>query len=60
MPAWRGAVQPGVTPVIEFPAEVMQSLPVYHLLSKKSDVEDCTWLSKYAGSEYLLVRHARL
>jgi hypothetical protein len=52
VPAWRGAVQPGVTSVIEFPAEVMQSLPVYHLISKKSDVEDCTWLSKYAGSEY--------
>jgi hypothetical protein len=52
VPAWRGAVQPGVTPVVEFPAEVMQSLPVYHLLSKKSDVEGCTWLSKYGGSEY--------
>ncbi|MEN6578290.1 MAG: lamin tail domain-containing protein [Phycisphaerales bacterium] len=53
VPAWRGAVQPGVTPVIEFPAEVMQSLPVYHLISKKSDVEDCTWRSKYGGSDYL-------
>ena len=52
VPAWRGAVQPSVTPAIEFPAEVMQGLPVYHLISKKSDVEDCTWLSKYAGSEY--------
>jgi hypothetical protein len=52
VPAWRGAIQPGVTPVIEFPAGVMRHLPVYHLLSKKSDVEDCTWLSKYAGSDY--------
>ena len=24
----------------------MRSLPVYHLISKKADVEDCTWLSK--------------
>ncbi|RPJ39444.1 MAG: hypothetical protein EHM35_02380, partial [Planctomycetaceae bacterium] len=46
VPAWRGAVQPGVTPVIEYPAEVMRSLPVYHLISKKADVEDCTWFSK--------------
>ena len=53
VPAWQGAIQPGVTPVIEFPAEVMQSVPVYHLISKNSDVEDCTWLAKYAGSEYL-------
>jgi hypothetical protein len=53
VPAWQGAVQPGVTAAIDFPAEVMRSLPVYHLISKKSDVEDCTWLSKYGGSEYL-------
>ncbi len=52
VPAWRGAVQPGVTEEILFPAEVMRSLPVYHLISRKSDVEDCTWLSKYGGSDY--------
>lgn len=52
VPAWRGAVQPGVTPIVEYPAEVMQSLPVYHLLSKKADVEDSTWLSHDGGSEY--------
>jgi len=52
VPAWRGAVQPGVTSVTEFPAEVMQSLPVYHLISKKTDIEDCTWLSKYRGSDF--------
>jgi len=52
VPAWRGAVQPGITPVLEFPAEVMGGLSVYHLLSKKTDVEDSTWLAKYAGSDY--------
>ncbi len=52
VPAWRGAVQPGVTQPIDFPAEVMRSLPAYHLISKKADVEDCTWLSKYSGSDY--------
>jgi len=30
----------------------MTSLPVYHLISKKSEVEECTWFSKYAGSDY--------
>jgi hypothetical protein len=50
--AWQGAVQPGVTPVVEFSAEVMRSLPVYHLISKKSDVETCTWIEKYTGSDY--------
>ena len=50
--AWQGAVQPGVTPVVEFSAEVMRSLPVYHLISKKSDVETCTWFERYTGSDY--------
>jgi len=48
VPAWRGSYQPGVSPVIEFPAEVMRSLPVYHLLSKKSDVENATWLQRFS------------
>jgi len=52
VPGWQGAVQPGATPGIDFPAEVMRSLPVYHLISKKADVEDSTWLLKYGGSEY--------
>ncbi len=47
VPAWRGAVQPGVTPVIDFPAEVMRSLPVYHMISKKSDVESAMWFQRY-------------
>ena len=52
VPAWRGAVQPGVTNEVTFSSSVMTSLPVYHLISAKSDVEDCTWLSKYSGSDY--------
>jgi len=52
VPAWSGAVRPGLTPVVEYSAEVMRSLPVYHLISKKSDVENCTWFEKYGGSEY--------
>ena len=53
VPAWRGASRPGVTPVVEFGTNVMNSLPVYHLLSKKNDVEASTWRQKYSGSEYL-------
>ncbi|MBN1807127.1 MAG: lamin tail domain-containing protein [Sedimentisphaerales bacterium] len=52
VPAWRGAIQPGVTPIIEFGTDVMRSLPVYHLISRKSDVETATWLEKYGGSDY--------
>ncbi len=52
VPAWRGAVRPGSTPVIEYGADVMRSLPVYHLISKKTDVETATWFEHYAGSDY--------
>ena len=47
VPGWRAAVRPGVTEEIEFPAEVMRSLPVYHLISKKSDVENAMWFQRY-------------
>ncbi len=47
VPPWRGAVRPGITPVIEYGTDVMRSLPVYHLISKKSDVEDATWLERH-------------
>jgi len=52
VPAWRGAARPGSTPVIEYATNVMRSLPVYHLISKKSDVETATWFEHYAGSDY--------
>ena len=52
VPLWRGAIRPGSTSVVEYGTDVMRSIPVYHLISKKSDVETCTWYSKYAGDEY--------
>jgi lamin tail-like protein/CotH protein len=52
VPAWQGAIEPGGAPVIEYGTEVMNSLPVYHLISKKSDVEANTWLEKYGGREF--------
>jgi hypothetical protein len=52
VPEWYGAVQPGVTPVIRYGTDVMRSLPVYHLLSKKTDIENCTWRERYGGDDY--------
>jgi spore coat protein CotH len=52
VPPWYGAVRPGSTAVVEYGTDVMQSLPVYHLISKRSDVEACTWIESYGGSEY--------
>jgi len=52
VPAWEGSIRPGVEPVRTFPAEEMSRLPVYHLISKRSEVEDCTWFSRYGGDDY--------
>lgn len=52
VPAWQGAVRPGYTPLVEYSMDVMRGLPVYHLLSKKSDVETATWFEHYTGSDY--------
>jgi len=48
VPAWYGADRPGATAVVKYDSDVMSSLPVYQLISKKSDVEECTWLDKVA------------
>lgn len=53
VPAWRAAVRPGSTPVLDFGTNVMRHLPAIHLISKKAEVEDATWLSRYAGDAYL-------
>ncbi|MBW8016750.1 MAG: hypothetical protein FVQ82_11230 [Planctomycetes bacterium] len=52
VPAWTGSADPGVNQKT-YSAELMRSLPVYHLISKKSDVEQATWKDKYTGSDYL-------
>jgi len=52
VPAWSGAIRPGVTSVVRYGANVMRRLPVYHLIGKKSGVETCTWLERYSGADY--------
>ncbi len=56
VPGWQGAIRPGAQgamgQVVEYSPEAMQSLPVYHLISKNTDVERCTWIERYGGSDY--------
>jgi hypothetical protein len=54
VPAWTAAINPWAAQpqYTTFGADVMRSLPVYQLISKKGDVETATWLEQYAGSEY--------
>jgi hypothetical protein len=53
VPAWQGAVRPGVTASVNFDTNVMRRLPVLHLISKKDSVENATWFGRYDGDLYL-------
>ncbi len=57
VPAWRGAIEPGSSvqaraAVVEYDTNVMSRLPVYHLISKKTSVENSTWHERYGGDLY--------
>lgn len=43
VPAWTGASQPGRTAALTFTAEFMATLPSYHLLAVREDVERSQW-----------------
>ena len=57
VPGWTGAIQPNSPdsarrePVV-YSAELMRRLPTYHLISKKTSVEQSTWLQQYGGDLY--------
>ena len=57
VPAWTGAVRPGAAgtlgQTITVSSNEMSRLPVFHLLAKRSAVEDSTWFSRYDGDLYL-------
>ena len=57
VPDWSGAIQPGSgdpakAQVVTYSADLMNSLPVYTLISKKDSVEDSTWHERYGGDLY--------
>ena len=57
VPAWTGAVNPAGSGALAQSFTVssneMNRLPVYHLLAKKTSVEDSTWFQRYGGDAYL-------
>jgi hypothetical protein len=46
-PAWTGAVEPGKTPLLTFPKELMQTLPKLTLIANREDVERSQWSGDY-------------
>ncbi len=52
VPLWRGANQPGVTPLTDYGPEVMARLPIYHLLAQESDVTQSQYVSAYESAHF--------
>ena len=52
VPDWQGALQPGATPVLAFPAATLTNIPVYHLIANNSDVINCQYNSAYNDDVY--------
>jgi len=56
-PPWSGAIRPGsrdpvLGRVVHYPAELMNRLPIYHLITRRSSAEEANWRSRYGGSQY--------
>ena len=51
VPSWSGKAKPGAK-VVEYDSRALTRVPVYHLISKKTDVENSTWNEKYGGDNY--------
>ncbi len=43
LPAFTGASEPGRTPPLFFSAEFMDTLPAYHLIARREEVEQSQW-----------------
>ncbi len=43
VPAWTGASQPGKTAPLTFSSEFLGTLPTYHLIANRTDVERSQW-----------------
>ncbi len=57
VPAWSGAIDPdgpipGTGEVVTYGTDIMQSLPVYHLITRQSDVLDCQYNASYNSDVY--------
>ncbi len=52
VPAWTGATIPGETPAKVFGPDVLESLPIYHLISQEEDVLDCQYNPAHNNKVY--------
>jgi hypothetical protein len=59
IPSWTGAAQPGDSPAVTYSSELLESVPVYHLITTHANHVDSQFIadserrSAYSGSDYL-------
>ena len=58
VPAWTGSARPGVAPSVTYSGDMLSSIPVYHLITTRSDHEESQHIpdatsGTYGGSNYL-------
>ncbi|MDA7882345.1 lamin tail domain-containing protein, partial [Akkermansiaceae bacterium] len=49
VPDWTASKRPGVLPEVTYPGAALDSVAVYHLISKESDVIACQWTGPTDG-----------
>ncbi|MCK5000357.1 MAG: lamin tail domain-containing protein [Anaerohalosphaera sp.] len=52
VPAWQGANQPGSSAVETFSSELLESIPVYHLIADAVDVDRCQYNGSYRNTRF--------
>ncbi len=52
VPAWTGAVQPGVTAPATFPEATMRKVRAWHLLANATDVQNCQYNAAFNDGTY--------
>ena len=52
MPAWTGAIEPGETEEVTFEPELLQTVPVYHLITSKDNHVDSQNIPGASGGGY--------
>lgn len=52
VPTWTAAAVPGETAAKVFGPDVLESLPIYHLISREEDVLDCQYNSTFNNKVY--------
>ncbi len=59
VPSWTGAARPGTTDPVTYSSELLESIPVYQLITTRKSHEDAQFIpnstrsSGYTGSDYL-------